>query len=67
MRCDLISSSPLPIVTLTTDFGDRDGYVGASYVVYGAKPSEAVIRTLDGRPVRTVVARPPKLVNVVPG
>jgi leucyl-tRNA synthetase len=32
-----------------------------------ALASEAVVRTLDGRPVRTVVARPPKLVNVVPG
>jgi leucyl-tRNA synthetase len=32
-----------------------------------ALASEAVQRALDGRPVRTIVARPPKLVNVVPG
>jgi leucyl-tRNA synthetase len=32
-----------------------------------ALASAAVQRALDGRPVRTVVARPPKLVNVVPG
>ena len=32
-----------------------------------ALASEAVQRTLDGRPVRTVVVRAPKLVNVVPG
>jgi leucyl-tRNA synthetase len=32
-----------------------------------ALASEAVQRALDGRSVRTVVARPPKLVNVVPG
>ncbi|HVE27667.1 MAG TPA: leucine--tRNA ligase, partial [Sporichthya sp.] len=32
-----------------------------------ALASEGVQRALDGRPVRTVVARPPKLVNVVPG
>lgn len=32
-----------------------------------ALASEAVQRSLDGRPVRTVVVRAPKLVNVVPG
>ncbi|TDC47829.1 leucine--tRNA ligase [Jiangella ureilytica] len=32
-----------------------------------ALESEAVQRSLDGRPVRTVVVRAPKLVNVVPG
>ncbi|TDD66888.1 leucine--tRNA ligase [Jiangella aurantiaca] len=32
-----------------------------------ALESEAVRRSLDGRPVRTVVVRAPKLVNVVPG
>ncbi|HSI92055.1 MAG TPA: leucine--tRNA ligase [Jiangellaceae bacterium] len=32
-----------------------------------ALASEAVQRTLDGRPVRKVIVRPPKLVNVVPG
>ncbi|MHB2024652.1 MAG: class I tRNA ligase family protein, partial [Mycobacteriales bacterium] len=32
-----------------------------------ALASPAVQRTLDGRPVRTVVVRPPRLVNVVPG
>jgi hypothetical protein len=26
-----------------------------------------VQRALDGRPVRTVIVRPPRLVNVVPG
>ncbi len=31
-----------------------------------ALASEAVQRALDGRGVRTVVVRPPKLVNVVP-
>jgi leucyl-tRNA synthetase len=29
--------------------------------------ADAVIRTLDGRPIRTVIVRAPKLVNVVPG
>jgi len=32
-----------------------------------ALASEAVQRALDGRPVRTVIVRPPRLVNVVPG
>ena len=32
-----------------------------------ALESEAVQRALDGRPVRKVIVRPPKLVNVVPG
>jgi leucyl-tRNA synthetase len=32
-----------------------------------ALASEAVQRVLDGRPVRKVIVRPPKLVNVVPG
>jgi leucyl-tRNA synthetase len=32
-----------------------------------ALASEAVQRALDGKPVRTVVVRPPRLVNVVPG
>jgi leucyl-tRNA synthetase len=32
-----------------------------------ALASEAVHRALDGRPVRTVIVRPPRLVNVVPG
>jgi leucyl-tRNA synthetase len=32
-----------------------------------ALASDAVQRTLEGRPVRTVVVRAPKLVNVVPG
>lgn len=32
-----------------------------------ALASDAVVRALDGRPVRTVVVRAPRLVNVVPG
>jgi leucyl-tRNA synthetase len=32
-----------------------------------ALASEAVQKALDGRPVRTVVVRAPRLVNVVPG
>jgi len=32
-----------------------------------ALASEAVQRVLDGRPVRKVIVRPPRLVNVVPG
>lgn len=32
-----------------------------------ALASDAVRRALDGRPVRTVVVRAPRLVNVVPG
>jgi leucyl-tRNA synthetase len=32
-----------------------------------ALASEGVQRALDGRPVRTVIVRAPKLVNVVPG
>jgi leucyl-tRNA synthetase len=32
-----------------------------------ALASEAVQRSLDGRPVHKVIVRPPKLVNVVPG
>ena len=32
-----------------------------------ALSSESVVRALDGRPVRTVIVRPPKLVNVVAG
>jgi leucyl-tRNA synthetase len=32
-----------------------------------ALASEAVLRALGGRPVRTVIVRPPRLVNVVPG
>ena len=32
-----------------------------------ALESDAVQRSLEGRPVRTVVVRPPRLVNVVPG
>jgi leucyl-tRNA synthetase len=31
-----------------------------------ALTSEAVMRSLDGRDVRTVIVRAPKLVNVVP-
>jgi leucyl-tRNA synthetase len=31
-----------------------------------ALASEAVVRVLDGREVRTVIVRAPKLVNVVP-
>ena len=31
-----------------------------------ALASEAVVRALDGREVRTVIVRAPKLVNVVP-
>jgi leucyl-tRNA synthetase len=31
-----------------------------------ALASDAVTRALDGRGIRTVVVRPPKLVNVVP-
>ncbi len=29
--------------------------------------SEVVLRALDGRPVRKVIVRAPKLVNIVPG
>jgi leucyl-tRNA synthetase len=32
-----------------------------------ALASEAVQRALAGKPVRTVIVRPPRLVNVVPG
>jgi leucyl-tRNA synthetase len=40
--------------------------IGAAELEAMALASEAVSRSLDGRAVRTVVVRPPRLVNVVP-
>ncbi len=67
MRGDLISSSPLPIVTLTTDFGDRDGYVGAMKGVLLARaPAVTLVDITHAVPRHDVSAAANALVDAAP-
>ena len=49
-----------------TEVAFAQGLLPETAFTVSALGSDAVRRALDGREIRTVIVRPPKLVNVVP-